>query len=805
MMIMILKMSAMTAIYVLLTWLLWKWQKNKELAPGRKILVGLIFGAASIASTHFGVDYSHMLLNVRDLGPLSAGMFFDPISGILAGLIGGIERYIAGTYWGIGSYTAVACSVSTCLAGFLAAFVHLFILKRKKTSPVYGFFIGAVMEVFHMYAVFITHRDDMNMAFYVVKNCSIPMIVFTGLGVAVSAIILQVCSGEWRNPFRKRKKEEISVSAKFQVRLFIVSVMIVLTTFMLSFLVQTRSAMENAQSILVNAAVQIQTAYSRVDTMAENVDTLSVEIALRQALATTKWVLAKDGPETVDDEELEDMRTIFDAAAITIINDEGKVLSSAGSSPVYLSLLSEILDGTTDATSTVVSDLRAAAIARCGDGLVQVVVSRGDLMKQLDISKLNEVLSGYHIGLTGTYDIIRNTGYVPIGEHSITILVEEDRKQFQSWEDGAFFESSIFDVNALCLVEKLSDVDTLLVRLPIEEVYANRDIQVYETALADILLFAVIYVLVSMLVQIIVINNLQLVNDSLKKITDGDLDEVVDVRNSSEFVSLSNDINQTVAVLKGYITAAEKRIEQELELARTIQESSLPSHFTFTRNDFELYANMDPAREVGGDFYDFFFAGHDRLALVIADVSGKGIPAALFMMRSKTAIRSLAEAGNSPAEVLYKANNTLCEGNDAEMFVTVWIGIIDLKSGRMTCANAGHEYPAIMRAGGEYELYKDSHGLVLAAMEDARFKEYELQFQPGDRLFVYTDGIPEAINEHTEQYGTDRLIMTLNTLRQESEETLQKELRQDITRFVGAADQFDDITMLGFTYNGPNA
>ena len=274
--IMILKMSAMTAIYVLLTWLLWKWQKNKELSPGRKILIGLIFGAASIASTHFGVDYSHMLLNVRDLGPLSAGMFFNPISGILAGLIGGIERYIAGTYWGIGSYTAVACSVSTCLAGFLAAFVHLFILKHKKPSPVYGFFMGAVMEVFHMYAVFFTHRDDMNMAFYVVKNCSVPMIVFTALGVAASAVVLQICSGEWSNPFRKRKKEEVSVSTKFQVRLFIVTVAIILTTFLFSFHVQTQSAEENAQNILMNAAIQIQTAYSRVDTMAENVDTLFI-------------------------------------------------------------------------------------------------------------------------------------------------------------------------------------------------------------------------------------------------------------------------------------------------------------------------------------------------------------------------------------------------------------------------------------------------------------------------------------------------------------------------------------------------
>ena len=294
----------------------------------------------------------------------------------------------------------------------------------------------------------------------------------------------------------------------------------------------------------------------------------------------------------------------------------------------------------------------------------------------------------------------------------------------------------------MCRVEKLEDDTMLLTLLPVKEVYANRDMQAYETALADILLFAVIYLLISVLVQQIVVNNIQLVNQSLDKITGGDLNEVVNVRNASEFASLSDDINQTVSVLKGYIAAAEKRIEQELEFARSIQDAALPKNFKYPRTDFELFAMMDPAKEVGGDFYDFFFVDNDHLALVIADVSGKGIPAALFMMRAKTAIRNLAESGRAPSEILFRANNTLCDGNDAEMFVTAWIGIIDLGTGEMRCANAGHEYPVLMRAGGEYELFKDKHGLALAAMEDMRYREYEIQLNPGDRLFVYTDGIP---------------------------------------------------------------
>ena len=214
---------------------------------------------------------------------------------------------------------------------------------------------------------------------------------------------------------------------------------------------------------------------------------------------------------------------------------------------------------------------------------------------------------------------------------------------------------------------------------------------------------------------------------------------------------------------------------------------------------------MDPAKEVGGDFYDFFFVDRNTIALVIADVSGKGIPAALFMMRAKTAIRGLAESGRSPAEILARANETLCEGNEAEMFVTVWLGLVDLATGRMTCANAGHEYPILMRAGGGFELFRDKHGIVLAAMDAVRYREYEIDLAPGDRLFVYTDGIPEAINADEEQYGTDRLLRALDRVKDAPVAEVLPAVRRDIAEFVGGADQFDDITMLGFVYNGPEA
>ena len=799
---MLLKMSAVTAVNVLLTVLLWSKTKNRKLTAAIKLGIGLVYGLFAVLSTHFAVNYSHMLLNVRDMGPLAAGLFFDPISGIIAGLIGGIERYIAGTWWGIGAYTRVACSVSTCLSGFVAAFMHICIFKRKKPSATFAFSMGAVMEVFHMYVVFITHRDDMSMAFYVVRTVSIPMIVFTGLGLALSSTALKVLTGEWKNPFRRVTREEVPVSHRFQLWLLAVTLMILLMNFLASYLMQTQTALQDARETLNAVSGDIRQTYLKLRETKENVDTLAQETAQTYALGIAKAVEQAGGPEAADDAFLDKLRGIYGAEALTVVGRDRATIASAGSFDVNTALLRQVLDGGEESQVVRPSSEHVAAGARCGDGMVQVVVATDGFEQTLNLSGLNEALSFFHVGSEGTFDILRLTGAIIAGDHRDSILMPNELAFLQGLPSETIFTGKLFGMSSLCRVESLEGGATLLAQLPMTEVYANRDAQAYESAFADILLFAVIYVLISMLVQKIVVNNLDLVNASLHRITNGDLNEVVDVRNSSEFASLSNDINQTVDVLKGYIDAAEKRIEQELELARTIQESALPRNFTFPRNDFELYATMDPAKEVGGDFYDFFFVAKSKLALVVADVSGKGIPGALFMMRGKTAIRSVAESGCSPAEVLCRANNALYEGNDAEMFITAWIGIIDLDTGLMRCANAGHEYPILMHAGGDYELFRDMHGLALAAMEGVRFKEYELQFEPGDRLFVYTDGIPEAINEQVEQYGTERMVKALNALKGETMRDMLPALRQDILDFVGDADQFDDITMLGFAYFG---
>ena len=286
-----------------------------------------------------------------------------------------------------------------------------------------------------------------------------------------------------------------------------------------------------------------------------------------------------------------------------------------------------------------------------------------------------------------------------------------------------------------------------------------------------------------------------------KKLTDT-------VRNRDEIGKLAGSIDQMEEQITRYIeeltraTAEKERISTELSLATRIQADMLPNVFPAfpERGEFDIHASMIPAKEVGGDFYDFFLIDHDHLALVIADVSGKGVPAALFMMASKIMIQNIALSGASPKEILETTNDRICQSNREEMFVTVWFGILDLRTGLLTAANAGHEYPAVTRSDGKFELVKDRHGFVIGGMEGIRYIEYELKLKPGQELFLYTDGVPEATDASGELYGTERMIKALNSsIRLEPREVLEM-VKADVDRFVGDAPQFDDLTMLCVKY-----
>ncbi len=285
--------------------------------------------------------------------------------------------------------------------------------------------------------------------------------------------------------------------------------------------------------------------------------------------------------------------------------------------------------------------------------------------------------------------------------------------------------------------------------------------------------------------------------------------EITKARND-EIGDLYNDIRKMQLGIIRYVdnmklaTEEKERLGTELDIASRIQSGVLPDSYPAfpEHQEFDIYALMKPAKSVAGDFYDFFLVDDDHLGIVIADVSGKGIPASLFMMVSKIVISSIAQRGLPPHKVLELANERICVNNDANMFVTVWLGLLTISTGHMVAANAGHEYPVLQNEDGVFELYHDKHGIVVGSMEGLHYKDYEFDMRPGQTLFLYTDGVPEATTAQNEQFGTERMVEALNRYPDADPRDLVHYMLRTVDDFDGDVPQFDDITMVAFRYKG---
>lgn len=343
----------------------------------------------------------------------------------------------------------------------------------------------------------------------------------------------------------------------------------------------------------------------------------------------------------------------------------------------------------------------------------------------------------------------------------------------------------------------------IVYRITTDDAVLYRNVTLYLVAFMEILIYTALFILIYQMLKKKVVLNLHRVNDGLSEITNGNLDTVIDVRYYREFSELSDHVNATVATLKRYIKDAEDRIDQELEFARQIQHSSLPSVFPPypDRPDFDLYASMNAAKEVGGDFYDFFMLNHFNLVFVIADVSGKGVPAAMFMMTAKTLIRGLAESGKNVDEIFAEANQKLCDSNEAGMFITAWIGKLDLRTGILEFVNAGHNPPLLCRKDGEVEYLRTKPNFILAGMKETRYVTRQVQLFPGDEIFLYTDGVTEAADKNENLYGESRLKECLAGVAGKQPQEVCDTVRENVSLFAAAAPQSDDITMLCMRMN----
>ena len=652
----------------------------------KQLIIGVVFGFLAIISTHLGIEVNGAAINVRDSSPLSAGLIFGGPAGIIAGVIGGVERFFA-SFFGIGQNTQLASSLATLCAGFFAALMKKFIFDSKIPSVFYGLLVGMTTEVFHMLLIYFTNLSNVFDAFEYIQNCTLSMTLCNGLTVMLS--ILSVSLIDNKKVFNRNKVKKIEYT--FRSRLLICVLIAFLVTSAFSFTVGNHLS-----------------------------------------IADTEYLLSLN---------------IYDAQN---------------------SIKNKYKDKATD-------------------------------------ESISNIALDWHIGETGCIIIIDKNGIILSdrdGHTGENIADNDIDLNNSSIAEKELFTAKVHGKDSFCIYSDEGDY-CIIASITKKEALYSRIITMHVIIFIEIIVFTSLFIFIFLMIKKVVVKNIEKINNSLAKITDGDLDETVNVRSNEEFAVLSDDINSTVDTLKRYIKEADERIDKELEFARQIQHSALPSVFPPYPNrfDFDIYAQMYTAKEVGGDFYDFYLLGKDKLAFLIADVSGKGIPAAMFMMTAKTLIKSLVESGVDASEAFTRANNKLCENNEAGMFVTAWLGILDLNTGVLKYVNAGHNPPLIKRNGGYFEYICSKPNFILAVMKNIKYKANEIQLSPEDEIFLYTDGVTEAANVSNELFGADRLLESLNEKDNLYVNQLCNKVKSDVDKFVGNALQFDDITILAVKLN----
>lgn len=770
----------------------------------RQILIGILFGGLAVVGTECGIGIDGAVINARDASPVCAGLLFGAPAGIIAGVIGGAERWFA-VLWGAGAYTRLACSISTVLAGIFAAVLHRYMFDNKKPKWYYCLATAVITEVIHMLMIFLTNMTDARTAFSFVRACALPMIAVNGLAVMLAGALLSVLSGREKKGARHDLK---NISQSFQRWLLLCVTAGFLMTTVFTWALQTELAENEAHDL-----VKLNLADVREDVLAvsnENLLKLAENISVRVRFAAN-----------ADSAFLSALAKEYDVAEINLIDARGIITASTHADFLGYDMRGGeqsaqflvLLDGETkeyvqsyQPTSFAPSILRKyAGIALDRGGFVQVAYDFERFQRDIDDAVVGATRNR-HIGENGSIIIAGEDWNIVSDRHGNeeeNLSVSGIYIDRNTMPEGEPFAATVYGEDSICAYI-ISEGYYIVASIPRSEAMFSRDIAVYVTVFMEFVVFGMLFIVVYFLIKKLVVDNMAKVNRSLAKITGGNLDTVVDVRTNEEFASLSDDINSTVLTLKRYIAEAAARIDRELEFARSIQHAAIPSVFPPYpgHSEFEIFATMDTAREVGGDFYDFYFVGENRLGFLIADVSGKGIPAAMFMMTAKTIIKGYAESGIPVDEVFTTANKKLCESNDTGMFVTAWMGVLDLTTGKVDFANAGHNPPLVRHGDGTFTYLRSRPGLVLAGMEGIRYRRNELMLAPGDEIYLYTDGVTEATDANEALYGEERLQVLMNRLHGCSGEEVCRAVRQDIDLFVGTAPQFDDITMLYLKYNG---
>lgn len=599
--------------------------------------------------------------------------------------------------------------------------------------------------------------------------------------------------------------------------------------FVFLFFIQTRHADQNAVELI---RLKLKDAKGQIQTNNRNLETIR-QIVYDTALAKCRSFaeIIQSDPSILDDlPRCERLLKTLDVDELHVSNGDGILImsipeiyrgydmSSKQQSAEFMPAITDPKFELLQAPQRKGADNKlfqyAGVARRDAPGIVQIGFFPSRLERAMELADVRDLAEGFRIGSHGTI-VVTEGGKIVSDEEAWVGQTLADRgiDETNITDASGHFRADVFALPSdaaagggsggtrkmLCLYENFDDY-ILLGLLPENEMYISRDRSLSELVGFSVLLFGVVFVLVSLLVERIVIRGIHKVNDSLIKITTGDLDEKVRIQTNAEFTLLSNGINTMVAALKDAIAETAERIDKELEFAQKIQLASLPSLFPPfpDRDEFDVYATMNTAKEVGGDFYDFMLIDDNHLGIIIADVSGKGIPAALFMMTTKTIAKNFAQKGNSPAKILTLSNDRLCEDNASGMFVTAFLGILEIDTGRFFCSSAGHNPPVLIRRKGGAEYMNVAGGIVLGGMAGLNYEQSEFALEPGDRIYFYTDGVTEALNTREELFGEERLLALLRDEKTNdlSLEELLYHIRQEVKDYADGAVQSDDITMM---------
>ena len=766
----------------------------------KQIIAGLIFGVIAIIGTEFGVPYEGTVINARDAAPLCAGLIFGAPAGIISGFIGGIERWFS-VYWGAGTYTRLACSISTCLSGLIAAGLRKYMFDDH--TPPWGFavVIGAMSEVIHMLMIFITNTGDISAAFEYVQVCTGPMVVVNSAAAGLAVYALSRIKAQ--SDAQTGEKHIPSISRIFQQRLIWTVFAAYIITFLFTYSLQTDVARENTLRMffqnLADAATDLTDQCN--DSMQKTAQIISDHIA------------------SDTDVNLTQLKQRYEVGEINIVDEEDNIIRSSEdgnvgklfNSDYGFPSITDVMRGNENAFSGISDYYKNLNDVNSNMKCAYVSSSNGTVLITWDEDQVSDTMRTLLPGVVSNRHLGESGGLIVLDEDLNTVcatngliynmFTEKNREivfDQQDMKPGELYTCRIDGVPFYYMYSEAGYYDMASV-LPVAEADLSKMIAVYLNFFMLTIIFGTLFVLIYLIIKYLIVGNIRKVNQSLAAITDGNLDTVVDVRSSREFDTLSNDINSTVDTLKNYIAEANARIDTELKYAREIQFNALPKVFP-EREEIDLYALTRPAKEVGGDFYDFYFLNKNTLVFLVADVSGKGIPASLFMMRAKTILKSFAENKLAVQDIFTNANYQLCDGNETAMFVTSWMGILNLETGELKYVNAGHNRPLIKRHDGAFEYLKGPAGFVLAGMEGIAYKAQSLTLVPGDEIFLYTDGVVEANDPDGALYGEERLQNCLNSHTAQNAAALCREILADVDCFNNGAAQYDDITELSLKF-----